>query len=92
MTRLFREGRTETVRSCTSESAAFVRALEDGEVLSKGLIHLKRNLILNFWGKKKIRSQIIRFVQSDYLTSSGRFVSSFQPILPAFDVLRWNVF
>ncbi|XP_053720643.1 carnitine O-palmitoyltransferase 1, liver isoform-like isoform X1 [Synchiropus splendidus] len=31
MTRLFREGRTETVRSCTSESSAFVRALEAGE-------------------------------------------------------------
>ncbi|KAJ6651521.1 hypothetical protein lerEdw1_020856 [Lerista edwardsae] len=27
MTRLFREGRTETVRSCTSESAAFVRSM-----------------------------------------------------------------
>uniref|UniRef100_A0A8C0YNV6 carnitine O-palmitoyltransferase n=1 Tax=Cyprinus carpio carpio TaxID=630221 RepID=A0A8C0YNV6_CYPCA len=32
MTRLFREGRTETVRSCTSESCAFIRALEGGEV------------------------------------------------------------
>uniref|UniRef100_H2LR59 Uncharacterized protein n=1 Tax=Oryzias latipes TaxID=8090 RepID=H2LR59_ORYLA len=31
MTRLFREGRTETVRSCTNESSAFVRALENGE-------------------------------------------------------------
>ncbi|XP_051969415.1 carnitine O-palmitoyltransferase 1, liver isoform-like isoform X2 [Xyrauchen texanus] len=31
MTRLFREGRTETVRSCTSESCAFIRALESGE-------------------------------------------------------------
>ncbi|XP_059180476.1 carnitine O-palmitoyltransferase 1, liver isoform-like isoform X2 [Centropristis striata] len=31
MTRLFREGRTETVRSCTSESCAFIRALEGGE-------------------------------------------------------------
>uniref|UniRef100_A0A7N8XKC5 carnitine O-palmitoyltransferase n=1 Tax=Mastacembelus armatus TaxID=205130 RepID=A0A7N8XKC5_9TELE len=31
MTRLFREGRTETVRSCSSESTAFVRALEGGE-------------------------------------------------------------
>uniref|UniRef100_A0A665VFD6 carnitine O-palmitoyltransferase n=2 Tax=Echeneis naucrates TaxID=173247 RepID=A0A665VFD6_ECHNA len=31
MTRLFREGRTETVRSCSNESCAFVRALEDGE-------------------------------------------------------------
>uniref|UniRef100_A0A8C2WMX8 carnitine O-palmitoyltransferase n=1 Tax=Cyclopterus lumpus TaxID=8103 RepID=A0A8C2WMX8_CYCLU len=29
MTRLFKEGRTETVRSCTNESSAFVRALED---------------------------------------------------------------
>ncbi|XP_075949741.1 carnitine O-palmitoyltransferase 1, liver isoform isoform X1 [Anarhichas minor] len=31
MTRLFKEGRTETVRSCTNESSAFVRALEGGE-------------------------------------------------------------
>uniref|UniRef100_A0A674MKP7 Carnitine O-palmitoyltransferase n=1 Tax=Takifugu rubripes TaxID=31033 RepID=A0A674MKP7_TAKRU len=31
MTRLFREGRTETVRSCTNESCAFIRALEGGE-------------------------------------------------------------
>ncbi|XP_074854032.1 carnitine O-palmitoyltransferase 1, liver isoform isoform X2 [Carettochelys insculpta] len=29
MTRLFREGRTETVRSCTIESCNFVRAMED---------------------------------------------------------------
>uniref|UniRef100_A0A8C6UC83 carnitine O-palmitoyltransferase n=1 Tax=Neogobius melanostomus TaxID=47308 RepID=A0A8C6UC83_9GOBI len=32
MTRLFREGRTETVRSCSNESSAFVRAFEGGEV------------------------------------------------------------
>lgn len=31
MTRLFREGRTETVRSCSNESSAFVKALETGE-------------------------------------------------------------
>lgn len=37
MTRLFREGRTETVRSCTNESSAFVRALEGGEVRPKTL-------------------------------------------------------
>ncbi|KAJ8388621.1 hypothetical protein AAFF_G00131860 [Aldrovandia affinis] len=29
MTRIFKEGRTETVRSCTGESTAFVRAMED---------------------------------------------------------------
>ncbi|XP_052243807.1 carnitine O-palmitoyltransferase 1, liver isoform-like isoform X2 [Dreissena polymorpha] len=32
MTRLFREGRTETVRPCTIESCAFVRAMEDPSV------------------------------------------------------------
>ncbi|XP_014867063.1 PREDICTED: carnitine O-palmitoyltransferase 1, liver isoform-like [Poecilia mexicana] len=31
MTRLFREGRTETVRSCSKDSSAFVRALESGQ-------------------------------------------------------------
>ncbi|ROI15142.1 Carnitine O-palmitoyltransferase 1, liver isoform [Anabarilius grahami] len=31
MTRLFREGRTETVRSCSNESCAFVLALDVGE-------------------------------------------------------------
>lgn len=29
MTRLYREGRTETVRSCTVESSAWVKAMED---------------------------------------------------------------
>ncbi|XP_037538756.1 carnitine O-palmitoyltransferase 1, muscle isoform isoform X2 [Nematolebias whitei] len=29
MTRMFRDGRTETVRSCTSEAVAFVRSMED---------------------------------------------------------------
>lgn len=31
MTRLFLEGRTETVRSCTRESCHFVRAMADKE-------------------------------------------------------------
>ncbi|XP_048847450.1 carnitine O-palmitoyltransferase 1, liver isoform isoform X2 [Brienomyrus brachyistius] len=38
MTRLFREGRTETVRSCSAESSTFVKALEDG----KGPEHCRR--------------------------------------------------
>lgn len=29
MTRLFREGRTETVRPCTIESSAWVKAMQD---------------------------------------------------------------
>lgn len=31
MTRLYREGRTETVRSCTLESSAWVRAMQDAD-------------------------------------------------------------
>lgn len=33
MTRLFREGRTETVRSCTTESCAFVRAMNSNNTV-----------------------------------------------------------
>uniref|UniRef100_A0A8D2P764 Carnitine O-palmitoyltransferase 1, muscle isoform n=1 Tax=Zosterops lateralis melanops TaxID=1220523 RepID=A0A8D2P764_ZOSLA len=32
MTRLFREGRTETVRSCTAESTAFVRSMANPQI------------------------------------------------------------
>ncbi|CAN0424035.1 carnitine O-palmitoyltransferase 1, liver isoform-like [Lampetra fluviatilis] len=32
MTRLFREGRTETVRSCTSEACAFVHSMQDPNI------------------------------------------------------------
>uniref|UniRef100_A0A4W5RLI1 carnitine O-palmitoyltransferase n=1 Tax=Hucho hucho TaxID=62062 RepID=A0A4W5RLI1_9TELE len=39
MTRLFREGRTETVRSCSNESCAFIKALEGGEVCRRLLRH-----------------------------------------------------
>lgn len=34
MTRMFREGRTETVRSCTMETCAFVRAMVGDETVS----------------------------------------------------------
>lgn len=40
MTRLFREGRTETVRSCTMETCAFVRSMiRDETVRLNSLIH-----------------------------------------------------
>ena len=32
MTRLFREGRTETVRACTQESCDFARAMVDQDI------------------------------------------------------------
>lgn len=44
MTRLFREGRTETVRSCTNETCAFIRALEGGEVKKE-----KNNVLFFFF-------------------------------------------
>ncbi|TSK20002.1 Carnitine O-palmitoyltransferase 1, liver isoform [Bagarius yarrelli] len=42
MTRLFREGRTETVRSCTLDTSAFVKALMDNETREKKLSLLKQ--------------------------------------------------
>lgn len=44
MTRLFREGRTETVRSCTTESCAFVRSMiRDETVRLNSLIQSVNN-------------------------------------------------
>uniref|UniRef100_A0A8C4MP74 Carnitine O-palmitoyltransferase 1, muscle isoform n=1 Tax=Equus asinus TaxID=9793 RepID=A0A8C4MP74_EQUAS len=42
MTRMFREGRTETVRSCTSESTAFVQAMVEGTHMKAHLQNLFR--------------------------------------------------
>jgi carnitine O-palmitoyltransferase 1 len=42
MTRLFREGRTETVRPVTCDSAAFVRAMNDGNMSKKDKIDLMK--------------------------------------------------
>ncbi|XP_049740726.1 carnitine O-palmitoyltransferase 1, muscle isoform isoform X3 [Elephas maximus indicus] len=42
MTRMFREGRTETVRSCTSESSAFVQAMVEGNHMKADLQDLFR--------------------------------------------------
>lgn len=43
MTRLFREGRTETVRPCTIESAAWVKAMED----EKSTVSLLKSRIID---------------------------------------------
>ncbi|XP_037110057.1 carnitine O-palmitoyltransferase 1, muscle isoform isoform X2 [Syngnathus acus] len=42
MTRMFRDGRTETVRSCTSEAVAFVRAMEDRQTTNTERLALFR--------------------------------------------------
>lgn len=43
MTRLFREGRTETVRPCTVESSAWVRAMDDRNISNQGRIKMLRH-------------------------------------------------
>lgn len=43
MTRLFREGRTETVRPCTIESAAWVKAMENKSSTVSAKIGVHRN-------------------------------------------------
>ncbi|ROL23568.1 Carnitine O-palmitoyltransferase 1, liver isoform [Anabarilius grahami] len=40
MTRMFREGRTETVRSCTCESTAFVKAMDDESITNEQRLEL----------------------------------------------------
>lgn len=40
MTRLYKEGRTETVRSCTLETCAFVKAMEDKNITNEERIRL----------------------------------------------------
>ncbi|XP_061420520.1 carnitine O-palmitoyltransferase 1, liver isoform [Lethenteron reissneri] len=42
MTRLFREGRTETVRSCTSEASAFVHSMQDPNITAVERVALFR--------------------------------------------------
>ncbi|XP_061628989.1 carnitine O-palmitoyltransferase 1, muscle isoform isoform X1 [Phyllopteryx taeniolatus] len=42
MTRMFRDGRTETVRSCTSEAVAFVRSMEDRQATNMQRLALFR--------------------------------------------------
>ncbi|XP_043939347.1 carnitine O-palmitoyltransferase 1, brain isoform isoform X2 [Protopterus annectens] len=42
MTRLFREGRTETVRSCTNESCSFVKAMVDSQKTNEERLKLCR--------------------------------------------------
>lgn len=42
MTRLFREGRTETVRPCTVESCAWVKSMEDPKASVEEKVKLLR--------------------------------------------------
>ena len=67
MTRLFREGRTETVRSCTIETSAFVKAMEAGVSIFKagsdpGNLSLEIDV-----GKSRIRHRTTMKLNDDFL-------------------------
>jgi hypothetical protein len=51
MTRLFRDGRTETVRSCSIESSLWVQAMEDPTVTVRKLDSYKRFFFPSYFRK-----------------------------------------
>lgn len=75
MTRLFREGRTETVRSCTNETCAFIRALEGGEV---------RLFFVLFFKEISTALKIIAFTVYLFFSPSGLMVVAIFTIMTTF--------
>lgn len=59
MTRLFREGRTETVRPCTIESAAWVKAMES----KSSTVRFNSYCVAKKWNRKKISKLITNDLQ-----------------------------
>ncbi|XP_075894248.1 carnitine O-palmitoyltransferase 1, liver isoform isoform X2 [Nelusetta ayraudi] len=81
MTRLFREGRTETVRSCTVETCAFVRSMIRDETKEESLKLLKeaadkhQNLYrLAMTGQGIDRHLFCMYVVSKYLGEDSAFL------------------
>ncbi|XP_029490280.1 carnitine O-palmitoyltransferase 1, liver isoform-like isoform X4 [Oncorhynchus nerka] len=82
MTRMFREGRTETVRSCTSESTAFVRAMEDKNTASAQKLDLfqkaadkHQNMYrLAMTGSGIDRHLFCLYIMSKYLSTDSPFL------------------
>uniref|UniRef100_A0A674D8I4 Carnitine O-palmitoyltransferase 1, muscle isoform n=1 Tax=Salmo trutta TaxID=8032 RepID=A0A674D8I4_SALTR len=82
MTRMFREGRTETVRSCTSESTAFVRAMEDKSTTSAQRLDLFRKAAdkhqnmyrLAMTGSGIDRHLFCLYIMSKYLSIDSPFL------------------
>ncbi|KAH9525090.1 Carnitine O-palmitoyltransferase 1, liver isoform [Bulinus truncatus] len=82
MTRLFREGRTETVRSCTADTCNFVRALEEGKpksecikLLSKAAETHQRLYRDTMTGRGVDRHLFCLYVVSKYLNVESQFLS-----------------
>lgn len=77
MTRLFREGRTETVRSCSNESSAFVKALENGEVLIDYLFQLSFKEKVQHFKLLLTQMPIQALVKNQYIfTANEQFVNT----------------
>ncbi|XP_069018130.1 carnitine O-palmitoyltransferase 1, liver isoform isoform X2 [Embiotoca jacksoni] len=81
MTRLFREGRTETVRSCTMETCAFVRSMirdettEERLKLLKGAAEKHQNMYrLAMTGQGIDRHLFCLYVISKYLGEDSAFL------------------
>ncbi|KAL5260125.1 hypothetical protein ACHWQZ_G010297 [Mnemiopsis leidyi] len=81
MTRLFRSGRTETVRSCTSESCAFVRAVldkqpkEECKALLKSAVNRHTDLFReSMSGKGVDRHMFCLYIVSKYLGEESPFL------------------
>uniref|UniRef100_A0A4X1UIB5 Carnitine O-palmitoyltransferase 1, muscle isoform n=1 Tax=Sus scrofa TaxID=9823 RepID=A0A4X1UIB5_PIG len=83
MTRMFREGRTETVRSCTRESTAFVQAMVEGRRVKADLQDLFRKAAqkhqnmyrLAMTGAGIDRHLFCLYVVSKYLGVSSPFLA-----------------
>uniref|UniRef100_A0A673XUE6 Carnitine O-palmitoyltransferase 1, muscle isoform n=1 Tax=Salmo trutta TaxID=8032 RepID=A0A673XUE6_SALTR len=79
MTRMFREGRTETVRSCTIESTAFVRAMEDKNTKRLDLFRKAADKHQNMYRLAMTGSGIDRhlfclYIMSKYLNIDSPFL------------------
>ncbi|XP_078582243.1 carnitine O-palmitoyltransferase 1, liver isoform-like isoform X2 [Branchiostoma floridae x Branchiostoma japonicum] len=82
MTRLFREGRTETVRSCTMDSCNFVRAMEDPTKTNEDRIKLLRQAAVThqnsyrncMTGTGIDRHLFTLYVVSKYLKEDSKFL------------------
>lgn len=60
MTRLFREGRTETVRPCTVESAAWVKSMEDKSTTVSSSVEIQPAFIqLSRWSQVEQRYKLL---------------------------------
>uniref|UniRef100_A0A8C6USI3 carnitine O-palmitoyltransferase n=1 Tax=Neogobius melanostomus TaxID=47308 RepID=A0A8C6USI3_9GOBI len=75
MTRLFREGRTETVRSCTNETCAFVRSMIRDETLFKVAAEKHQVMYrLAMTGQGIDRHLFCLYVVSKYLGEDSAFL------------------